>query len=231
MVDKYQAGITAEYLQKLVLEDNWRALLITLVLENKLDPWNVDIKQLSHHFANLIYMYHEKGFYIPSNILLALVIILKLKALSIKIKELNSNENNETYEELEVIDDKNVDITIREPKRKKPKLPLSINEIIKYVEKYTEKISKEETKKHEKREFTEEWNMEKIYEEDIRKKIDEFYNMMLEKKKATLFSIASFNNEKILEYLIYTLFLASEDKIDFYQHRPFEDVEIFVKSC
>ena len=86
-MDEKLKEINAEYLQRLVLEDNWRAVLITLVIENKLDVWNVDIKKLVYYFTKLLYETSEKGFYIPSNVLLALTILLKLKALTIKIDE------------------------------------------------------------------------------------------------------------------------------------------------
>ncbi len=226
-MDEKLKEINAEYLQRLVLEDNWRAVLITLVIENKLDVWNVDIKKLVYYFTKLLYETSEKGFYIPSNVLLALTILLKLKALTIKIDE----AKNEQEEEIVIAneDENNFEIKINEVKRKKPKLPLSMEEIIKYVEKYMEKIRERENKIEKTNVADQDFNYE-FNNEDIKKKINDFYNLLVEKQKTTLFHIANFDTEKIIEYLAYTLFLANEGKIDFSQKKPFEDVELYIKN-
>jgi chromatin segregation and condensation protein Rec8/ScpA/Scc1 (kleisin family) len=226
-MDEKVKEINAEYLQRLVLEDNWRALLITLVIENKLDVWNVDIKKLVYYFTKLLYETSEKGFYIPSNVLLALTILLKLKALTIKIDEGKNEQDEEIVAANE--GENNFEIKINEVKRKKPKLPLSMEEIIKYVEKYMEKIRERENKSEKTNVANQDFNYE-FNNEDVKKKIDEFYKLIMEKQKTTLFTIANFDKEKIIEYLAYTLFLAHEGKIGFSQKKPFEDIELYIKS-
>jgi chromatin segregation and condensation protein Rec8/ScpA/Scc1 (kleisin family) len=214
--------LTPQYLEKLLIEDNWRAVLINLVIKNELDPWNVDIKKLVEYFKDVIKTATEKGFEMPSNVILALAVLLKLKAMRINYKE-------------EEIPDINVNLVfndaINEPliiRKAKPKLPLTIQEVISYVEKMIKKIESISLNKN-KEQILEEKFFE-IEQEDIRKELEEFYDFLIKQKKINFLSLNFSNEQDIIRKLSCVLFLAHEDKITFNQEEPYKDIYIEIKN-
>ncbi|MEM4296174.1 MAG: hypothetical protein QXI89_00315 [Candidatus Anstonellales archaeon] len=213
-----QGQFSPEYLEKLLLEDNWRAVLLNLVLKNELDPWNVDIIKLVDYFKKTIENASEKGFYLPSNIILAMAVLLKLKAIRLNIEEEKQEEQLPSIEIKE-----NERFIIR---KNRPKLPLSINDIINYIDKMLKKIEEIKEKKdvisNETNTFFE------LNNEDIKKEMDELYRIIKEKKKTTFFSITEKKADAVVKNLGYILFLANEEKVLFEQHEPFSDIEISI---
>ncbi|MEM4295328.1 MAG: hypothetical protein QXS91_00785, partial [Candidatus Anstonellales archaeon] len=186
-----QGQFSPEYLEKLLLEDNWRAVLLNLVLKNELDPWNVDIIKLVDYFKKTIENASEKGFYLPSNIILAMAVLLKLKAIRLNIEEEKQEEQLPSIEIKE-----NERFIIR---KNRPKLPLSINDIINYIDKMLKKIEEIKEKKdvisNETNTFFE------LNNEDIKKEMDELYRIIKEKKKTTFFSITEKKADTVVKNL------------------------------
>jgi len=213
--------ITPEYLEKLLLDDNWRSAIINLVIKNKLDPWNVDIKMLSYHFKKTIENIAEKGFYLPSNVIVAMAVLLKLKAMKLNIEE-----------EIE-LKEPDINVNVENSiaiKRAKPKLPLSVGDIINYIDRILKKIEREGEKKafiEESKEYSE--NFFELNDEDIKNEIERFYNIIKNKRSVKFFDITNKENESIVKHLSYMLFLANEEKIIFEQEKPFSDIEIMCK--
>ncbi len=80
-----EAGVQAERnelpdLVSLVEVPEWKAILLDLVRSEKMDPWNIDIVDLSRKYLERIRGMNEDNLYVPANALLACAILLNMKA-------------------------------------------------------------------------------------------------------------------------------------------------------
>jgi len=74
----------------LIDQPAWKTILIELVAKNRMDPWNIDLIELSEKYLHKISALETTNLRVPANAILALAIILKFKA---KILEFTTIED------------------------------------------------------------------------------------------------------------------------------------------
>jgi len=61
-------------------EISWQSMLLDLVEQEQMDPWNIDVSKLSRSFLDLLIKMKELDFRITGKVVLASAILLKLKS-------------------------------------------------------------------------------------------------------------------------------------------------------
>ena len=204
-------------LEAMVREENWRAVLVDLIVSNKFDPWNIDVERLADTFTRKLEELSEHGFDVPSNLVLACAIVLKFKSLSLKFQE---EEELPTIEDEPVIEDDSVP-------RLQPRMPITLHEIVKSVEKTLKRINAPVRERKAKETF-EAVEIE-VEEEDIEKEVQTIYLELLQlfkQKRATFFSSLMKEDREVAKTLLSLLFLTNEGKVSLNQEELFGDIEV-----
>src|SRR3989338_1400050 len=76
----------------LIDQPAWKTILIELVKSEKMDPWNIDIIELSGKYLQKISELGGTDLRIPANAILASAILLKFKSRILSIKPLDEEE-------------------------------------------------------------------------------------------------------------------------------------------
>jgi segregation and condensation protein A len=71
---------SVSYLERMVSKPTWKELLLDLVASNSIDPWNIDLVQLSDAFMKRVKDMEKMDFVVPANVILAAAIMLKYKS-------------------------------------------------------------------------------------------------------------------------------------------------------
>ena len=117
-------------LKDIVEKPLWKSILLNMLYEGKIDPWDVDIDVVIEEFMNEIKRRKELELSLPGNVILACSILLKYKSLRLMVEEVE-----EQGEEMPL------DLTTPQLSlvgREKPKRPITLPELIEVVEKATE---------------------------------------------------------------------------------------------
>ncbi|VVC01138.1 Segregation and condensation protein A [uncultured archaeon] len=68
------------YLERIVVKPTWKQLLLELIDQNKIDPWDVDIVKLSDEFMVQVKEMQRLDLGLHANVILAAAILLKYKS-------------------------------------------------------------------------------------------------------------------------------------------------------
>ncbi|MBI5227028.1 segregation/condensation protein A [Candidatus Micrarchaeota archaeon] len=71
---------TFSYIENMVSKPVWKEILLDLISKNSIDPWNIDLVDLSDAFIKKIREMEKMDFVVPANIILAAAILLKYKS-------------------------------------------------------------------------------------------------------------------------------------------------------
>ncbi|HII53422.1 hypothetical protein AUJ13_04200 [Candidatus Micrarchaeota archaeon CG1_02_49_24] len=72
-------------LEKIVAKPMWKTVLVELVDSEKLDPWNIDIAEISEKYLKKVREFKLLELHLPANIILAASILLRMKSDSLKL--------------------------------------------------------------------------------------------------------------------------------------------------
>ncbi len=92
--------VSHEYLVDLIDQPAWKTILLTIVRQEKMDPWNIDIILLADKYLEKIYTLEKANLRIPANAMLASAILLKTKSKTLHITTLEDLEKAEAKKEL-----------------------------------------------------------------------------------------------------------------------------------
>ncbi len=92
--------VSHEYLVDLIDQPAWKTILLTIVRQEKMDPWNIDIILLADKYLEKIYALEKANLRIPANAMLASAILLKTKSKTLHITTLEDLEKAEAKKEL-----------------------------------------------------------------------------------------------------------------------------------
>ena len=67
-------------LVSLVELPEWKSILLDLVKKERMDPWNIDLVDLTQKYLDRVRKMQENNLYVPANALLACAILLNMKA-------------------------------------------------------------------------------------------------------------------------------------------------------
>jgi len=214
-------------LEKIVLLPTWREMLLDLVHQNTLDPWNIDVVDIATKYLERIRKIETSDLRIPANLILAAAILLRFKSDALQLEETIQQDTLETYIE----DGGPVEIPMLELRsRIPPKRRVTLDELLNAMEKvFQESASRETVMKQ----VTLPSNMEiKLSEFNVEEKIREVFGKVSANADsegwATFSSLIGENSrEEIIYTLLPLLYLAQEQKVVVLQEKFFG--EIFIK--
>ncbi len=213
-------------LVNLIDQPEWKTILIDLVKTNKMDPWNIDVSNLTEKYLEKINQMENLNLRVPANAILACAILVKTKSKQLKLSSLDEEDEKEELSEeqkqlfLEELPDLLASRSLREGR-------ISLDELVNSIE---DIIQQAEPKKNILRSMPKmELNFDTI---SIEEKLDDIFDLI--KQKADSQGIVLFNdliqlndNNSIIDTFLPVLFLMNSGKILAYQEEFFGD--IFIK--
>ncbi len=235
---------------------NWKSLLIKIIEEEGIDPFDIDLSKLTKKYIETIKRLKKVDFEISGKILIVAVYLLKIKVeclldkeirkIEKKLKEINEEEvyediiSPESIEQLEEIDNnidikqKSYHIKLRNPIARKRRV--NLNDLIKILEKTLESSRRRRENILMRKRLTEydgpNYHKNK---KDLKKLIEEIYEIILnelkEKKSHIRFSSLTKDKTKdeIIEIFFPILHLHNREKIKVSQDEPFGEIYISKK--
>ncbi len=216
-------------LESLVSNATWRELLIELVETNRLDPWDIDLSKVVDSYMAIVKEMRVMDLHVPSNIMLAASILLRMKSENMGIFA------EPVVEEVpEMVQGR---ITPEVPEllprmRMQPGRKISLNELMAALDDAIKTSSKRETIEHER--FVPLMDRLVLSKDDIDEKIDAAFGLVkksADREGVTTFARVSsgFGNMEsmLLDLFVPLLFLAHMKKVMLMQEEFFN--EIFIK--
>lgn len=214
-------------LEKIVLLPTWREMLLDLVHQNTLDPWNIDVVDIATKYLERIRKIETSDLRIPANLILAAAILLRFKSDALQLEEQVQQDTLETYiEEGVPVEIPMLELRSRIP----PKRRVTLDELLNAMEKVFQDSASRETVL---KQVTLPANMEiKLSEFNVEEKIREVFGKVSANADSegwvTFSSLLGENSrEEIIYTLLPLLYLAQEQKVTVLQEKFFG--EIFIK--
>ena len=216
-------------LESLVSNASWRELLIELVETNKLDPWDIDLSRVVDSYMAIVKEMRVMDLHVPSNIMLAASILLRMKS-----------ENMGIFAEpaIEEVPEMALGrVTPEVPEllpraRMQPGRKISLNELMEALDEAIKTSTKRETIAQER--FMPIMDRLIISEDDIDEKIDAAFGLVkrsADREGVTTFARISSGfgsmESMLLDLFVPLLFLAHMNKVMLMQEEFFN--EIFIK--
>jgi segregation and condensation protein A len=212
----------------LVSDATWKDILVDLVRNNELDPWNIDIVDIVDKYINAIKKLKVMDLRVPANIILAAALLLRLKSEMLSLferQELQEMPEEDVFKREPVLIDE-LSLRLRPPIKRK----IALVELIHALEeamKIKDKKSNASLLKGVQFDLKfEEIDMEKEIE-----KLHETIKKNVDNQSMTTFSYLSKevsirNNDIIVGLFIPLLFLAHKGKIYLMQEEFFGEIII-----
>ena len=226
-------------------EITWQSILMDLIKSEQMNPWEIDISQLSQKYLETVRKMQEANFFISGKILLACALLLKIKSNKLVNEEISNFDSQlfkqeETFEELEQLFDQapkpdygNPRLTIKTPMPRKRKVTL--HDLMHALQKALEVEKRRNIRKEIFNNVKVEIPQKKI---DISELIKNVYNKIVDyfktrKEKLTFTNLVnSEKKEDIILTFIPLLHLDNQEKVSISQDEPFGEinVEVFQKD-
>ncbi|PIT84313.1 hypothetical protein COU37_04045 [Candidatus Micrarchaeota archaeon CG10_big_fil_rev_8_21_14_0_10_45_29] len=217
-------------LENIVMLPTWREVLMDMVAQDKMDPWNIDVVEVTGKYLLKIKEMQMDDLRIPANLILAAAILLRFKSDMINLDEPVQAELDEFFEPVAHSDLPMMELRGRIP----PKRRVTLDELLEAVEQVFEEEGKREIKMQERASHPVEIApLEiKMSEFNIDDEIGIIHERICERlDSAGLVTFSNLLNKKDRQEIVYTLlpvlFLANEGKISLKQD-PFFG-EIFIR--
>ena len=214
-------------LEKLVVQPTWRDVLMDLVIEEKLDPWNIDIVEVTEKYMDRIRDLQSLDLRVPANIILAAAILLRFKSETLKLEEEEQVVDQETYisENEQPADIPVLSLRTRIP----PKRRVSLGELIGALSKVIESQKRRAAKLFEPKPIM---SIE-IPKADIDKRMSDLFEKVrkvADKEGVLLFSdlLEKKTAEEMVFLLLPLLHLAQDRKVDIAQEKMFGEIFITI---
>lgn len=213
-------------LEKLVIQPTWRDMLMDLVIEEKLDPWNIDIIQVTEKYLERIRGLQSLDLRVPANIILAAAILLRFKSETLKLEEEQQVVEEEVYiaEEQAPTEVPLLSLRTRIPPRRR----VTLGELINTLSEVIEAQRKRATRVFQPRPIM---SIE-IPKEDIEKRMNNLFEKV--KRAADSEGMLVFSDllerkgsDEMVFVLLPLLHLAQDGKVDIMQEKMFG--EIFIR--
>lgn len=218
-------------LEKLVGLPTWREMLLDLVATRKLDPWNIDIVEITTSYIERIRKMEMLDLRVPANLILAAAILIRFKSDALRFEEEAQVAVEETYVEE---DSEPETIPVLELKtRVPPKRMVSLDELLLAME----KVFDDQKKREEKAQVIKIPSVINIQlpEFSIEERMGEIYEKVLEEKDseglATFSSILKEKNPlEIIMTLLPLLHLVQDGQLSIFQEKFYGEIFIRVRE-
>ncbi len=215
-------------------EPNWEETLDWIISEEGIDPWDVDLVELSNVFSKFVEKWQKFNFTVPARIVIVMAILLRIKV------ELLMWEEEEKEIEAKDIDIEELDIDVSDiphleaPKKRKPVRKATAEELIEAFRKAFETQDRRKKRKSGREKRVREAMPIDGTQEDIEERIEKLYSRIdniLENMKEgkTTFSdlLPVWNREEVVKNFTPLLSLNQEGRVIANQEDYFK--EIFVE--
>ena len=209
-----------EILQLIIEGSDFQSVLREIIVEEGLDPWNINISKLAESLLKYLRQLKEINFRIPARFILVSAILLRLKSESLVEEEIEQRE-------LETININGLEI-LEPPINRIPKRNMTFEELTQALEKVmTEKEKREEIKFKKEEKIK---NLQKMVEIDIEDYVEKVFRELTKINKTSFYELT--NTKDGLEtarYFIALLHLTDQQKISIRQENLFEDFHILLR--
>ncbi|USG99245.1 segregation/condensation protein A [Thermococcus argininiproducens] len=201
-------------------------ILLQLVTMGKVDPWNIDIVDITEKYIERIREMRDLDLRISARAILAASILLRMKTEALLYAK---DEEEEEQKEEERI---RVDVDPYIPPLRRAERYYTLDDLIEALMDALEETEKRKPKKKKKVQIEEEIFVVDDFRVDIEKHVNKLYEIVKElynntKDKITFWELIFDPSPKIVaRTFLYLLFLANMGKIELIQEEPFG--EIFV---
>ena len=218
-------------LERIVTYPTWREMLLDLVAQKKLDPWNIDLVEITAGYLEKIKNMEMLDLRVPANLILAASILLRFKSDALRFEE----EVQEVVEQVYVEEDAEpAVIPVLELKsRIPPKRMVTLDELLLAMEKVFEEQKKRE-QKAQRITVPTVINIQ-LPEFNIEERMDGVYSRVL--KELDSEGLATFSNiveERtpigMISTLLPLLHLVQDRKLSVFQERFFGEIFIRVRE-
>jgi len=211
-----------DILELIISGSDFQTVLKEIIIEEGLDPWNIDIVKLSDSLLKYLAQLEEINFRIPARFILVASILLRLKSETLVSKEEEDFENKET------INIEGLDI-LEPPVERIPLRNITFEELTKALEKVIEKEEKKRMTRLNKEKKIEE--LRKVVEIEIEDYIEKVFKELIKITKTTFYELTkNKENLEIARYFIALLHLANQQKIKIHQENLFDDFHIELRN-
>ena len=206
-------------IQMIVLGSDWQEVISNIVMEEGMNPLDIDIIKLADSFMH--HMEHLKSFdfKVPARFVLISAILLRMKCELIFEEEEKKELRKKDVEPL------NIDVPLLpSPVTRKPTRKVTLTELITALNKAFDFREKKETKQFRMRRAVENLITD---EEDIEERIDKILSDIQARKKI-LFSqlVPSWKRKEIVATFLPLLYLCQRGRISCEQEDMFADISI-----
>ncbi len=224
----------------MVNEPSWEDVIVKIVIEEKMDPWDIDLVKLTEHFMRYLERMKQLDLRVPGRFVLVAAILLRMKSDYFSKKEekkkqetpLEEGYKEEKMKELRVL----AQIPpLNPPVERIPMKNVTLEELITALRKAFEVKERRQIRRERRR-----VNVEKLIEheeEDITKRVDillkQIRNILDEIEKEEIeFSklVNTWKREEIVKTLLPILHLTQEGKITYEQPKLFEEIYVKLKE-
>lgn len=213
-------------LVSLIDQPDWKSILIDLVKTNKMDPWNIDVSDLTQKYLDKINQMENLSLRVPANAILACAILVKTKSKYLKLSSIDEDEEDEelTVEQKELFLEELPDLVASRSLREGR---ISLDELVNSIEGI---IQRTEPRKSSVRDVPRmEFDFDTI---SIEEKLDGVFDLISQKADSegiVLFDdlLSNGDDNSIIDTFLPVLFLMNSGKIIAYQEEFFGD--IFIK--
>ncbi|VVC01900.1 Segregation and condensation protein A [uncultured archaeon] len=218
-------------LEKLVEFPTWREMLLDLVASRKLDPWNIDLVEITTGYVERISKMEMLDLRVPANLILAAAILIRFKSDALRFEEEAQVVQEETYVEEDAAPETIPVLELRT--RIPPKRMVTLDELLLAMEKVFDEQKKRE-EKAQKIEIPSVINIQ-LPEFSIEERMGEIYERVLaEKDSEGLATFSSILVEKnplgVVMTLLPLLHLVQDGELSIFQEKFFGEIFIRVRE-
>jgi len=209
-----------DILELIIKGSDFQTVLKEIIIEEGLDPWNIDIAVLADSLLNYLSQLREFNFWIPARFILVSSILLRLKSESLIEAE------TEEDREIEKIDINDLEV-LEPPINRIPYRNITFEELTKTLEKIVDRERREKEIKISRQEKIE--KLQQVVELEIEDYIEKVFRKLQSINKTSFFSLIQ--EKEVMEaikYFIALLHLANQQKIKLRQENLFDDIHIEV---
>ncbi|MCX6775712.1 MAG: ScpA family protein [Candidatus Micrarchaeota archaeon] len=211
-------------LEQLVAQPTWREMLFDLVVSEKLDPWNIDLVDITSKYLERVRKLQKLDLRVPANLILAASILLRFKSDALRFEEEEQVVEQQTFidETQAPVEIPMLSLRTRIPRKRK----VTLNELMTALE----EVFEEQKRRQEKPVIRENMVID-IPKYNITRQMNEVFARV--KKTADASGLATFSSllkERSRKEIIYTLIpllhLAQDGKLSVFQEKFFGEIFI-----
>lgn len=208
-------------LELIVNGSDFESVLKEILVEQGLDPWNLDIVLMADSLLKYMSQMEFINFRIPARFIIVSAILLRMKSETLIYVEPEPKEP-------ETIDLSNLQL-LEMPVKRIPTRNITFDELVHAINKVlNETHAKEEIRLNREQKIE---NIKRLVELEVDDYVDRIYGEIQKMRKTTYYTLTH-GKEPIesAKYFVAMLHLATQQKVSVHQQVLFEDIDISIKE-